>query len=99
MGDASRRNPLICTRPRFSGAGKEGDVLILSQNGQSLANLDNLSGISYHIGNEAIYGFSFYGSNGLVLLGKYDKSRTTDILREIMNAYDDRRTVYEMPKE
>ena len=23
MGDVSRRNPLICTRPRFGGAGKE----------------------------------------------------------------------------
>ena len=74
-------------------------MLILSQNGQSLANLDNLSDISYHVGKEAIYGFSFYGGDGQVLLGKYDKSRTTEILKEIMQYYDDGKKVYIMPQE
>ena len=73
--------------------------MILSQNGQSLANLDNLSDISYHVGKEAIYGFSFYGGDGQVLLGKYGQSRTTEILKDIMQFYDDGKKIYVMPEE
>lgn len=71
-------------------------MLILSQSGQSLANLDNLTHIRV-IDGGLLVGKS---SDGIqVFLGKYDEQMAKRILKEIMQFYDDGKKTYIMTQE
>ena len=72
-------------------------MLILSQDGHTLANLYNLACIEY---NEDCRMLTGKTSDGMpVNLGKYDKQRSQEILRVIIYCYHSGVREYSMPPE